>query len=130
MSYPGNYYLAPTIFIPSALLITAITQTYPMVVTASVQTDAANTYIPGQLIRLTVPYTYGMFQANGLTGKIIAINGLDFTLNIDASQFDPFVIPMGNVAEPASFAPAGSRNLEYSNNTNLVAFQPLNNVGN
>jgi hypothetical protein len=126
----GNYYLAPVIFIPSTLLITAITRAQLMVVSATVSADGANTYIVGQLVRLTVPQPYGMYQANGLTGQILAINGLDFTLNIDSSQFDPFVIPSGNVTEPASFAPAGSRNLQYSNSTNQVAFQPLNNVGN
>jgi hypothetical protein len=130
MSYPGNYYLPPTIFIPSALLITAITQANNMVVTVSVPPDAANTYIIGQLVRLNVPWSYGMFQANGLTGQIIAINDLNFTLNIDSSQFDPFVIPTGNVTEPASLAPSGSRNLEFNNFTGQIPFQPLNDIGN
>ncbi len=127
----ANTYLPGTIAIPSSLVITAITRALPMVVTASVNpVTASNSYIVGQLVRLTVPASYRMIQANGLVGEIIAINGLNFSLNIDSRQFDTFVVPSGNVEQPASLAPAGSRNLQYSNNTDVVGFQSLNNRGN
>jgi hypothetical protein len=71
-----------------------------------------------------------MIQANNLVGTITAINGLNFTLNLDSSLFDPFVIPTGNVEQPATIAPFGSRNLQYNNQTDLVPFQSLNNIGN
>lgn len=127
----SDTYLAGTIVIPSALEIAAITNANPMVVTATVDmATQANTYVVGQLVLLTVPYSYGMFQANQLTGQIIAINGLVFTLNIDSSQFDVFSIPSPATQGPASFSPAGSRNLTLNNNTLKVPFQNLNNVGN
>lgn len=122
-----NQYLPPVIAIPSALEITNITQARQMVVTTTANADQMNTYIVGQLVRLTVPYAFRMFQANGLTGQITAINGSDLTLNIDSSNFDPFVTVQGQVA---SLAPAGSRNLEFSNQTAKVPFQSLNNQGN
>lgn len=127
-----NVYLPGIVTIPSSLLITAITQSLPMVITVAIETPvvAANTYIVGQAVKLFVPITYGMFQANGLIGKIMAISGSNFTLNIDSSQFDPFVIPLGSVEAPASISPYGSRNLEFSNLTNSVPFQALNNIGN
>jgi len=127
-----NQYLPGVIAIPSSLIITAITQTAPMVLTVAIgnMTTEANTYIVGQTIRLNIPITYGMFQANGLIGTITAINGLNFTLNIDASQFDPFVVPSGNVEQPATIAPNGSRNLQWNNTSAPVAFQNLNNIGN
>lgn len=127
-----NQYLPPVIQIPSALLITNITKSCPMIVSVAVgnATTQANTYIIDMAIRLFVPYTYNMHQANGLVGTITAINGLDFTLNIDSSQFDSFIIPSGNVEQPASIAPNGSRNLQYDNRTDLVPFQSLNNIGN
>lgn len=127
-----NQYLPGVIAIPSSLLITDITQSVPMFVTVEVgnPTTEANTYIVGMLVRLVVPRTYGMYQANNLVGTIKAIDGSLFTLNIDSSKFDPFVIPTGNVETPASLAPAGSRNLEYNNFTRLVPFQSLNNIGN
>ncbi len=132
MTYPNNsnQYLPGVIAIPSALQITSISQSYPMVIGISVNTVvAANTYIAQQLVRLNVPYDYGMFQANGLQGKIITNTGSTLVVDIDSRQFDPFVIPTSGV-QPASLAPAGSRNLEYNNNTDLVPFQSLNNQGN
>jgi hypothetical protein len=128
-----NQYLPPVIQIPSSLIITAITQASPMVITVAIGnfSTEANTYIVGMLVKLFVPQSYGMYQANGLTGTITAINGSNFTLNINSSQFDAFVIPSGNAETPASISPAGSRNLQYTNGTNLsVPFQSLNNIGN
>lgn len=128
--FSSNTYLPPTVVIPGSLLITAITQTNPMVVTITDSDE--NTYIVGQLVRLTVPPAYGMTQANQLTGQILAINASNFTLDIDATQFDVFVIPGPGIAisRPASLCPAGSRNLQYNNFTNKVPFQNLNNIGN
>lgn len=90
----------------------------------------SNTYIPGQVVRLFVPYTYGMFQANGLQGKILEVSGSNISLDIDSRLFDSFAVPASNAEQPASMAPAGSRNLQYNNTTNDVAFQSLNNIGN
>lgn len=127
----ANTYLPGTIVTPSSLLITAITQAYPMVITATVNSvTASNTYFPGQLIRLTIPPAYGMQQAHNLTGKILAVNGLAFSVDIDSNYFDAFSVPVGNVEKPASFAPAGSRNLQYDNFTTYVPYKSLNNIGN
>lgn len=126
-----NQYLPPVIQIPSALNITAITQSNPMIVTVNITNPASesNTYIVGMAVRLVVPVTYKM-QANNLVGTITNISGLNFTLNIDSSQFDPFSVPSGNVIAPATLCPNGSRNLQYNNSTNNVPFQSLNNIGN
>ena len=128
----ANQYLKGVIAIPSSLLITNITKNFPMVISVAIgnTTSQANTYIVGMAIKLLVPKTFGMFQANGLVGTILAINGLDFTVNLDSSHFDTFVVPSGNVEQPASVSPAGSRNLQYNNQTNEVPFQNLNNIGN
>jgi len=128
----ANEYLPPVILIPSSLLITAITQSLPMVITVAIgnPTTEANTYIPRMNVRLTVPRPYGMFQANNLVGTILAINGANFTLNLDSTFFDAFVLPSGNVEQPASVSPSGSKNLQYNNFTRQVPFQSLNNIGN
>jgi hypothetical protein len=129
----ANQYLRGVIQIPSSLLITNITQSLPMVVSVEIGNPSteANTYIVGMSVRLFIPKSYGMFQANNLVGKITQINGDDFTLNIDSTLFDPFVIPaQPNAETPASIAPFGSNNLEYDNFTNKVPFQSLNNIGN
>ncbi len=126
-----NTYLPGVIQIPSRLVITAITNTFPMVCTVVVDPiTESNTYISGQLVRLFIPYVYGMFQADGLQGKVISNIGLTITLDIDSRNFDVFSVPSGNTEQPASMAPSGSRNLEFNNLTNQVPFQSLNNIGN
>ena len=123
-------YLPPVIFIPSALGISAISQSLPMVVSVTVDpVTSANTYQVGQLVKFTIPKSYGMSQLNGLTGKIVNVSGSNISLNIDSRQFDAFVVPV-NQALLATLAPSGSQNVQYDNTTNNIAFQPLNNVGN
>lgn len=126
----ANVYLPGTIQIPSALEITAITNANPMVITISVDAvTASNTYQAGQLVRLNIPYEYGMFQANGQVGQVIDVIGSNITVDIDSTHYDIFSIPGGG-EQPASLAPAGSKNLQYNNTTRQVPFQSLNNIGN
>ena len=124
----ANTFLPPTPVIPGFLLITNITRANPMVVTITDSDE--NTYIVGQAVYLSVPASYKMFQANGLTGVITAINGDDFSLNINSTQFDTFVSPSVGQEQPATISPSGSRNLQFNNSTNRVPFQSLNNQGN
>lgn len=132
MSYPNdaNQYLPGVIAIPSSIVITAITKARQMVVTVDVDSlSEANTYVMGQSVRLTVPYDYGMWQANGLTGTVVSVAGNDITLDIDSTLFDTFSEPASG-QKPASLAPNGSRNLQLGNNQGQVPFQSLNNRGN
>jgi len=122
-------FLPPSPVIPGALLISNITATNPMVIT--VVDSIYNTYLVGQLVHLTIPETYGMYQADQLTGQIVSINGLDFTVSIDAQSFNSFVVPPVYQARPASLSPAGSRNLEINNyNVHIEPFRSLGNFGN
>lgn len=125
-----NQYLPGVIQIPSTFLITDITRSFPMVVTFTVPSTGSNSYIPGQLVRLNVPYTWGMFQANGLVGKILQIEVSTMSLNIDSRNFDTFIDGSSSLETPASLSPSGSQNLEYNNTTDQVGFQSLNNIGN
>src|SRR5258708_6168545 len=117
MTYPNksNQYLPGTIQIPPALQITSITQTKPQVVTTLADPiTQQNTYIAGQLVKLNIPYGYGMQQAQGLVGQITSVSGNNLSLNINSTNFDPFSIPSSG-EQPASLAPYGSRNLQFSN---------------
>jgi hypothetical protein len=125
-----NQYLPGVIQIPSTLIITDINRAFPMQVTFTVPSTGSNTYIPGQLVRLNVPRTYGMWQANGLTGKILQAGASTLLLNLDSTLFDAFVYAPSSNETPASLSPAGSQNLQYNNSTNQVPFQSLNNIGN
>ena len=130
----ANRYLPGVNTIPNSLVITAITQALPMVVTATLANNApnprVNTYQVGMNVRLYVPQTYRMYQANGLVGTILALSGNVFTLSLDSTQFDAFSVPVNQDGSPASLSPYGSRNLEFSNSTGEVPFQNLNNIGN
>jgi hypothetical protein len=130
-----NQYLPGVTTIPSQLLILGISQTNPMVVTTVLPTIGmqANTYIVGMAIKLFVPATYKMWQANGIIctiKEIIAGTFPQFVTNVDSSGFDTFFIPSSSVESPASISPAGSRNLQFDNNTSKAPFQSLNNIGN
>ena len=83
-----NQYLPGVIAIPSSLNITEITRSFPMIITVEVSntSNEANTYIVGMAVRLFVPYSYKMFQANNLVGTIIAIDDTDFALNLKVSD--------------------------------------------
>lgn len=127
----SNTYLPGTIQIPSTLEIIAISNTFPMICTVSTNTlVASNVYITGMNVLLTIPYEYGMQQANGLNGTILSATETEITLNIDSRNFDTFSVP-SPIITPAQMSPNGSRNLEYIfNNTTQVAFQSLNDFGN
>jgi hypothetical protein len=131
MTYPNNSntFLPGTIQIPSSAKIVAATNSNPMQITVVFNPiTQTNTYIAGQLISLFIPYNYGMWQANGLTARILNVSGTDFTLDVDSRGFDPFVVPA--TGTPAVMSPSGSQNLAYDNTTNQLPFQSLNNRGN
>ncbi len=129
-----NQYLPGVNTIPNSLVITSISNTAPMLVTTTLVNNApnprVNTYQRGMNVKLFVPQTYGMYQANGLVGTILSISGNVFMLNLDSTLFDTFSVPVTQVETPASLSPFGSKNLEYDNTTELVPFQSLNNIGN
>lgn len=134
MSNPNNtnYWLAPVITTPSSLQILSITQSNPMVMNTTFDpVNMANTYVPGMLVRLFIPWSYGMWQANG-TAKILSITGNVFALGIDSTNFDPFVVPSSELVEqPATISPAGSNNTQITNfNLTNLPFKSLNNNGN
>jgi hypothetical protein len=125
----ANTFLAPSPVVPGMLLVSAITNSNPMIV--SVIDSIYNTYVIGQLVHLSIPQSYGMVEADQKTGEIIEINNLDFTVDINSIPFSTFVAP-NPLATPtptrfASLSPAGSKNLY---NTVQVPFHSLANRGN
>jgi hypothetical protein len=121
----ANTFLPPSPVAPMFLLISAVTNANPMQVTVT----TPNQYVVGQLAYFSIPVDYGMFQLNALTGQILTVDptNLIFTVSIDSTQFDQFVIPSGG-EQPASMSPSGARNI-YNNTT--VPFHAINGmVGN
>lgn len=94
----GFYRILPNdpIYYPRRRLITNMSQALNMIVTMSV----THGYTVGQQVRLVVPREFGMIEANGLLGTIIAIGQADasgitntITLNINSSAFSAFAFP-------------------------------------
>ena len=93
------------LFQPAMRIITNITNAFPAVVT----TSFAHNYIDGENLRLLVPNGYGMTQVNQLTGYITVLSPTSFSIDIDTTQFDAFIVP----ATPLEFSqvtPVGEAN--------------------
>lgn len=97
---------------PEFLYITEITQATQAVVRTSV--DPTQHYVVGMKIHFSVPYTFGMTQINGLTGKILAVSAANYTVtvDIDTSAFTAFAFPASTATPTATlfstYAPAGA----------------------
>lgn len=85
--------------------ITSITQANPCVIT----TSQPHGYSTGFNVRVTFPFPYsnsfGMYQINGLSGLITVLSPTTFSMPIDTSNFDPFVI--GTTLQNAQVIPIG-----------------------
>lgn len=124
ITYGNNIYLPGSPVVPMFLIISSITRANPAIVTVT----TPNSFVVGQRFYFSVPFDYGMFQINTLSGEILVVDvtNLIFTINIDTIQFDSFSIPSGG-EQPATVSPSGSRNLTNLNtNLKLEPFHSLN----
>jgi hypothetical protein len=79
---------------------------------ATVTTTFAHQYIVGTIIRLDIPPTGGMIQANQLTGTILTIpSPTTFTVDINTTTFDAFALPTPNPGwQDSQVVPIGEDN--------------------
>ncbi len=120
----NNVFLPPSPVAPMFLNITAITNGNPMQVTV----NTPNAWIPGQLGYFSIPFDYGMFQLDGLTGQILSADptNLIFNVALNSYLFDRFVVPSSG-EKPATMSSAGSRN---TYNFSSLPFHSIGNFGN
>lgn len=89
---------------PAMRVITAITNGFPAIVT----TDIDHNYQTGLIVRLDIPEEYGMQQANKLFSPITRLNATQFSMDIDTTYFDPFIVPgavvVSTLAQAVPFA--------------------------
>lgn len=97
---------------PQFLYVTAISRAINAVVTCSV--DPTQYYAVGMKVHFSVPYSFGMTQMNQLTGKIVSMSAVNYTMtvDIDSSAFTAFAFPT-SASSPtaqlfATVAPAGA----------------------
>lgn len=124
--------------------ITAITNGFPALVT----TDLNHQYVTGQIVRIVIPldfggvnnattqmnqYSFGMVQINGKLGTITVTSLTQFTIDIDTTNFDPFVIPPDRVypvgppaqVQFAQVIPVGERNSQTNAATINILPYPI-----
>ena len=77
-------------FQPAMRIITAITNGLPAIVTTSFN----HNYLTGLIVCLYIPEDYGMQQANQLFAPITVINQTTFSIDIDTTNFDAFIVPV------------------------------------
>ena len=76
------------VFQPAMRIITNITNGFP----ATVTTSFAHQYTTGLIIRLILPPGFGMSQANQQFSDITVTSTTTFTINLDTTLYQPFVI--------------------------------------
>jgi hypothetical protein len=89
------YALPYPIYQPAMRVILSITNSFPAIVVTSIDgiNPADNDYISGMIVRLDIPKGYGMNQAHNRKGTITVINPTTFSIDIDTTLFDIFVVP-------------------------------------
>lgn len=93
-------------FAPTSSVILAILQTNPVIIVTSQPFNFVN----GTIVRLSISPNCGMQQINQQTGVVTVAFPNTFTLPIDASKFDAFVVPE---LDNTGFAPQGSQPCSY-----------------
>lgn len=97
---------------PQFLYVTEITKATQAVVRTSV--DPTQYYVVGMQVRFSVPYSFGMYQMNSVTGKIVSLSSANYTMtvDIDSSAFSTFAFPASSSSPTAQLfatvAPAGA----------------------
>lgn len=88
----------------------------------------AHQYSTGLIARLYIPNGFGMVQANYFESPITVINDTQFTMPIDTTNFDAFIVPAyqpGHFGTPAQVVPVGEINSILTQATqNVLAGTP------
>jgi hypothetical protein len=109
--------------------ILSITQANQALVTTTFDgiNPGDHSYLTGLIVRLVVPDGFGMVQANEYQGPITVVNATQFTVPMDSTGFDAFVIPTylpGFFGTPAQVLPVGEVNSLLSESTENVLPYP------
>jgi hypothetical protein len=114
---------------PQFLYVTEITKATQAVVRTSV--DPTQYYVVGMKVHFSVPYSFGMYQMNQLTGTIVAMSAANYTMtvDIDSSAFSTFAFPASALSPTAALfatvAPAGA-STKFNPVTNLFTGYDFN----
>jgi hypothetical protein len=112
----GQYYavVSPT-FQRAMRNILSITRANPAVITTTFNGSTAgdHDYSSGLIVRIMIPEGFGMSGINEFLGPITVTSTTTFTIDIDTSTFDAFVVPAvypGGFGTAAQVIPVGELN--------------------
>lgn len=93
-------------FYPGFQFVTAVTQSFPAVMTFSED----HNFTPGEILSFRIPKNYGMYQLNNKHARVLSITSDTVTLDIETTNFDTFIYAGTDiqVAIPAMALPSSS----------------------
>ena len=89
MYIPSFAYRFP-IFQPAMRVISAISNSFPAIIT----TVFNHQYVSGLIVRIDIPPGLGMQQINQQFGPITVTSDTTFTIPIDTTSYDSFILPV------------------------------------
>jgi hypothetical protein len=129
-----NYFAIPfPTFQPAMRNILSITNSNPAVIVTTFDgiNPGVNQYQNGMIMRLHIPYSYGLQGANLFEAPITVIDSTSFSMPIDTTLMDPFMVPTGqpnNFATPATVVNVGETNNNLRWSVQNVLPYPLSNL--
>lgn len=120
-TYIPSYSYPNPMFQPAMRVIAAITNSFPVTITTTLN----HLYVSGLIVRLDIPVGFGMQQANHLFGPITVTGNTTFTLPIDTTNFDTFMLPSSFPPgyQDAQTVPTGEiSSILYASVRNVIPF--------
>ncbi len=111
-------------FVPALAFISNITQAQQAVATFT----ADHTFSEGEYISFRVSQPYGMSQINNLRGRVLALTPTTVMVDIDTSNFNPFIYPVAGENTPPVAVPAGSGIIPSYAPPTVTLFDAFDNV--
>jgi hypothetical protein len=126
MPTDARFYAQPfPVYQPAMRCILSISQSYPVIITTTYDgvNPGAHQYLTGLIVRLNIPQGWGMSTLNRYESKIIVLNSTQFTMPIDTTNLDAYVIPElnpGHFATPPTVTPVGEVSMFLNQSTENV----------
>lgn len=112
---PNYYAVAFPTYQRAMRNILSITQSNPSIITTTLDgtTPGNHQYATGLIVRLIIPHGFGMTQLDKQQCTITVTSDTTFTIPLDTTLFDAFVVPAynpGHFGTPAQVVPIGEVN--------------------
>lgn len=111
-------------YYPQFRYVTAITNSQYATVTFS----DVHMFTPGEIIGMRVSKPYGMTEINNVNALVLSITPTTIKINVDTSNFTPFIYPVSGTNTPPVCVPSASGVIPGSNPPTVNLFDTFDNV--